>query len=365
LSLDPPPLRNNRSSGKPKKEAVKFRATVDKNTALTLYQREGGFYIIVKKDLVDYELGVNASEAPIINQFLKTPDPYESLMADPKIIEKEIEPIALAIQTVFGENKEISLTAVKLAIGSGENDNVTIDESDLYLHDVEPTLQGLLQFVNNNKDNVIGIVDRIFDHEKGNIILLDAKIRDPAPGISTIEIKLISSLQQRSIFMQKYMKYAGVQRYIDIKAENLTEELLLFLKEIEVDWETIFLRRDLALEEWIETECERNSINLKGYISAKYESLGFFDVNNIVRVVVKNQLNFKIADKMADILNHVKGQRSESVGSSPDADPLKKAEIIAAARLGCAYYGLKKEIELEKDISPVEVARFEEELVKI
>jgi hypothetical protein len=344
---------------------MKFRASVDKNTSLTLYQRDGGLILIVKKALLDYELGVSASEAPIMNQFLKTPEPYENLQADSKIIEKEIEPIALAIQTVFGESREINLSAVRLVIGSGENDNVTIDESDLLLYDVEPTLQGLLEFVSNHRESILGIGERIFDHEKGNIILLDSRIKDPAPGIASIELKLMSSLQQRSIYMQKHMKYAGVERFLVIRADAMTDPLLEFLKEIEIDWETIFLRREFALEEWTETECERNSTNLKSYIQAKYESLGFFDVNNIVRVAVKNQLNFKIADRMADILNQVKLQRAELTGHSSDMDPLKKGEIFAAAKLACAYFGIKKELELEKELTDIEVAKYMEELLKM
>jgi hypothetical protein len=365
MTFDPQYWRKKTTSKANKKDAIKFRANIDKNLALTMYQREGGIFLIIKKDLLDYELQVSASEAPIMNQYLKTPEPFESLMVDGKIIEQEIEPLNLAIQTSFGEHKEVTLQSVKLVIGSGENDNVTIDESDLSQLDVEPTLQGLISFVQNNKESVMGVADRIFDHEKGNIILLDARIKDPAPGISGIEIKLISSLQQRSIFMQKHMRYAGIEEYIVIKTENLTEDLLSFLKEIGIDWEMIFLRRDLAIEEWLETECERNSINLKGYLSSKYDGLGFFDVNNIVRIIVKNQLSFKIADKTADILNNVKKQRLELTGNNSDMDPLKKAEIVAGIRLACAYFGQKKDIELEKDISEVDVARFEEELVKL
>ncbi|TFH29640.1 MAG: hypothetical protein E4G98_03475, partial [Promethearchaeota archaeon] len=157
--------RINKRAGK--KESTKFHASLDKNTGLTYYKRDGGLYLIIKKDLTDYDLSINPSEAPIINQYLKNPDPFESLLADIKIIEKEIEPLNFAVQTTFGENKEISLVSVKIAVGSGENDYVTIDESDLYSLDVEPTMGGLLDFISAN-DSVIGLCDRIFDHERGN-----------------------------------------------------------------------------------------------------------------------------------------------------------------------------------------------------
>lgn len=347
-----------------KKDSIKFHASIDKNLSLSYYKREGGLYLIIKKDLSDYELSVNPSEAPIINQYLKNPDPFESMLADIKIIEKEMEPLNFAVQTTFGENKEISLISVKIAVGSSENDYVTIDEADLYSLDVEPTMGGLLDFISAN-DSVIGLCDRIFDHERGNIILLEAKIRDPSVGISTLEFKLMSSLQQRGLYMQKNMRYAGLQLYTIIKAESITDELLSFLKAIDIDWEIIFVRRDLSIDDWLEIECEKNSLNLKGFLSSKFESLGFFDVNNITRVAIINQLNYKIVIRMAELLDRVKNQRVELTGTSPDSEPLKKAEIIAAARLACAYYGLKKDVKMDKSIKIEEVLQFEAELIRL
>ncbi|QEE14338.1 hypothetical protein DSAG12_00151 [Promethearchaeum syntrophicum] len=352
---------NKRNS---KKDHTKFHATIDKDTALTLYRREGGLYLIVKKELGDYDLTVSPSEAPIINQYLKTPDPFESILADVKIIEKEIEPVNIAIQTSFGENKEINLLSIKLAIGSGENDYVTIEETDLIAMDVEPTMSGLLNFLNAN-ESVIGICDRVFDPERGNIILIDAKIKEPHPTISNIELKLMSSLQQRGLYMQKNMKYAGLQLYIIIKAESLNDPVLSFLKAMGIEWEVIFLRRDLSIEDWLEIECEKNSVNLKGYLGSKFNSLGFFDINNITRVAIVNQLTFKVVVRMAELLDRVKQHREELIGNQPDSEPLKKEEIIAAAKITCAYFGIKKQIKIEKGIDPVEVQNFENEMINI
>lgn len=351
---------NKRNS---KKGHTKFHASIDKNTALTLYRRDGGLYIVIKKELGDYDLVVSPSEAPVINQYLKTPDPFESILADIKIIET-IEPINIAIQTSFGENKEINLLSIKLAIGSGEHDYVTIEETDLIAMDVEPTMSGLLNFLDEN-DSVIGLCDRIFDPERGNIILIDAKIKEPHPTISNIEIKLMSSLQQRGLYMQKTMKYAGLQLYIIIKAESLNDEVLSFLKAIGIEWEIIFLRRDLSIEEWLEIECEKNSVNLKGYLGSKFASLGFFDINNITRVAIVNQLNFKVVVRMAELLDRVKQNREELVGNQPDSEPLKKEEIIAAAKITCAYFGIKKQIKIEKGIDPLMVKNYEIELINI
>ena len=166
--------------------------------------------------------------------------------------------------------------------------------------------------------------------------------------------------------MQKNMKYAGLQLYIIIKAETLNEEVLSFIKAIGIEWEVIFLRRDLSIEDWLEIECEKNSVNLKGYLGSKFASLGFFDINNITRVAIVNQLNFKVVVRMAELLNRVKQNREDIIGSQQvDSEPLKKAEIIAAARLSCAYFGLKTEIKMEKGVNPIEVQNFEAELIHI
>jgi hypothetical protein len=348
-----------------KKEGTKFRAQVDKNTSLTMFQREGGLFLIIKKDLTDYEINVTTSEAPIMNQYLKSPDPFESLIGDAKIIEKEIEPLNVAVQNTFGQAKEISLTSVRLAIGSNENDFITIDETDLKELDVEPTMQGLLNFVSSNRESIVGVCDRSFEPDKGNIIMLDAKLRDPSPGISSIEFRLLSSLQQRGMAMQKFMKYAILQRYVIIKAESINDIMLNFLREMDIDWETIFLRRELSMDSWLEIECERNQVNLKAFLNTKYEGLGFFDVNNIARIAINNQLSFKVVDRMADLLNQLKLQRIELTGGSIDSETIKKAEIYAAAKVSCAYFGVRKEIALEEDTSPIEVAMFEAELVKL
>ena len=353
---------NKRSN---KKESTKFHAVLDSEKTLTLYQRgDSGLYLIIKKDLINYDLSVGASEAPLINQFLKRPDPFESLLADINIVEKEIEPINLGLQTTFGEDKELSLISVKLAVGSSENDYVTIDESDLFTMDVEPTMSGLMDFIASH-ESVIGLCDRLFIHEKGNIIILEAKIKNPDASISSIELKILSNLQQRGLYLQKKMQYAGVQLYLIIKAEKLSDQLLSFLKAIDIDWEVMFLRRDLAIEDWLEVECEKSSVNLKGYLATKYDSLGFFDINNITRVAVVNQLNFKIVTRMAELLNKVKEQRYELDGISPDSEPLNKAEIIAAARLACAYFGVKKQIHVDKEINLTEIQAFEAELIRL
>ncbi|MCP4764153.1 MAG: hypothetical protein GY870_20440, partial [archaeon] len=87
--------------------------------------------------------------------------------------------------------------------------------------------------------------------------------------------------------------------------------MLELLKELEIDWELIFFRRRLAIHDWTEIECDRNPENLKKYLRTKYNNLNYFDLNNIIRIVVKNELPFIVADKMASLLFKMKAERTQ------------------------------------------------------
>jgi len=130
----------------------------------------------------------------------------------------------------------------------------------------------------------------------------------------------------------------------------------------------------------MEIECERNSENLKSFLRAKFETLNYFDVNNIIRLVVKNQLPFKVANKMASLLYKMKNERALRVQdknyqeSLYQEDPiqqdeysitLKKAEVAAAAKLACAYLGIQQKIKFDRDISTDDIIKYEAELMNM
>ncbi len=318
-------------------------------------------YIILKRDLLDYEFQVRASEAPLSNQILRVPDPFETSIAEITIFEKEIAPVKDAVTTVFGENTEIELQSVRLAIGSKMTDFITIDETDLTSLNVEPTLQGLADFIENNREGLIGFVDRKYEHERGNIIFLETQAKHLSENVKSLEIKVLTSLQQRGLFMQKDHQYFIPSVYVTIRATEVDEQIKEFLMQNNVDWEVIDARRDLSVSSWTEIECERSSKNLKGYIRANFPALGYIDINNIIKLVIKNQLNFKVAVTMTEFLDKFK--RETKKGDSFNI-PLTKAEIAAAAKLSGAYYGIKT-LEFDPDVSLAEIQHFEDELIKL
>ena len=355
---------------------------VDDNNSVSFYNKKKRSVCVIRRDLAKiYEIEVEASEAPVLNKILSDPEPYESSMADVKILENEIFPINDSFQKVFGADKEFKMNSIKLAIGSNYNDYVTIGENDLIRFDVKPTLTGLNRFIQENKESILGFLDCEYVSEEGNVFYLNCSKKNVSENIFSIKLLILASMQQRGFFLQQEHKYYGLQLYIVIESRTPNDNKLLeFLKELGFDWEVIFFRRKLAIHDWTEIECEKNSENLKSFLRAKFETLNYFDVNNILRLVVKNQLPFKVADKMASLLYNMKNERvsrSQDHGYQENAYQedqsqqdeysitLKKAEVAASAKLACAYLGIQKKINFDRDISVEEISKYENELTNM
>ncbi|MHA1885874.1 MAG: hypothetical protein ACW96S_12520, partial [Promethearchaeota archaeon] len=167
---------------------------------------------MIRRDLAkSYEIEVEASEAPILNKLLNDPEPYESSIADVKILEQEVFPINEAFQKVFGADKEFKLNGIKLAVGSNYSDYVTIGEADLVRYDVKPTLTGLNDFINENKESILGFLDCEYISEEGNVIYLNCSKKNVSENIYSIKLTILASMQQRGFFLQQEHKYYGLQ----------------------------------------------------------------------------------------------------------------------------------------------------------
>ena len=303
--------RRTRSDSSESKDSDGVRAVVNDSTSLSMYKKGEKSLCIIRKNLAkDYEIEVEASEAPLLNKFLNDPEPYESSMADIKIIEEEVVPINDALINVFGNDKDLNLYSVKIGIGGSKNDYVTINEKDLVKFDVKPTLSGLIDFIRENYESILGFLNREYNNEEGNVIYLNCGRKNISDNISSIKLKILASMQQRGYFLQQEHKYYGLQLYITIESKTADDDKIFeLLKELEIDWEMIFFRRRLAIHDWTQIECERNIDNLKNYLRSKYKNLNYFDVNNITRLVMKNQLPFTVADKMTSLLFKMKTER--------------------------------------------------------
>ena len=349
---------------------------------LSIYNKKNRSFYVIRKDLAkSYEIEVDASEAPVLNKMIDEPEPYEISISDIKILEEEIFPINDAFQKVFGSDKELKLNSIKLAIGGNFHDYVTIGQNDLIKFDVKPTLSGLRDFIKDNKEGILGFLDSEFISEEGNVIYLNCSKKNLSENVYSIKVLILASMQQRGFFLQQEHKYYGLQLYIIIESRKPNDDMIFeLLKELNIDWELIFFRRKLAIHDWMEIECERNSENLKSFLRAKFETLNYFDVNNIIRLVVKNQLPFKVANKMASLLYKMKNERvfriqdkkikeniyqEDQIQQDEYSITLKKAEIAAAAKLACAYLGIQKKIKFDRDISNDDIMKYEAELMNM
>ena len=347
-----------------------------------MYNKKNRSICVIRKDLAkSYEIEVDASEAPILNKMLNDPEPYESSMADIKILENEVFPINKAFKKIFGTDKELKLKSIKLAIGSNNNDYVTVAESDLIKFDVKPTLSGLRDFIRENSESILGFLDSEYISEEGNVIYLNCGKKNITDNIYSFKLLILASMQQRGFFLQQEHKYYGLQLYIIVESKKANDDKLLeLLKEMNINWELIFFRRKLAIYDWTEKECEQNSENLKSFLRAKFETLNYFDINNIIRVAAKNQLPFKVAEKMSSLLYKMKSERAyylqdrkfqenhfqeDQIQQDEYSITLKKAEIAAAAKIACAYLGIQKKIVFDSDISVTEIIKYQEELTNI
>jgi len=362
-----------------------FRAVIDGSTSLSMYNEKRRSVCVIRKNLAkDYEIEVDSSEAPVLNTLLESPQPFESSMANLNILEVEIFPLIDAFRNTFGEDKEMKLRSIKLAVGGSNNDYVTIREKDLIKFDVKPTLSGLRDFIKENNDSILGFLDSEYISEEGNVIYLKCEKRDVTDNIYSVKFVILASMQQRGFFLQQEHKYYGLQLFIIIESKKSNDDKVLeFVKELGIDWELIFFRRRLAIHDWTEIECQINSDNLKSFLRVKYDTLNYFDINNIIRIIDKNKLPFNVADKMGSLLFKMKSERSlqlqdkgnyENVryddsmnsGSVQSIDEysltLKKAEIAAAAKIACAYLGIQIQITVDRDISDAEMLKYQDEL---
>ena len=377
--------RKLKSKGSEDTFTEEFRAVIDNSTSLSMYNEKRRSVCVIRKNLAkDYEIEVDSSEAPVLNKFLEKPQPFESSMANLNILEEEIFPLIDAFKNTFGAEKELKLRSIKLAVGGSNADYVTIREKDLIKYDVKPTLSGLRDFIKENKDSILGFLDSEYIVEEGNVIYLKCEKRDVSDNIYSVKIVILASMQQRGYFLQQEHKYYGLQLFIIIESKIPNDDKLLgFMKELGIDWELIFFRRRLAIHDWTEIECQADSDNLKSFLRVRYDTLNYFDINNIIRLIDKNSLPFNVADKMGSLLFKMKSERSIQLKDKKNYDnigydetinngtlhsideyslTLKKAEIAAAAKIACAYLGVHTQIKVDRDISDAEIIKYQEEL---
>ncbi|MHA1267224.1 MAG: hypothetical protein ACTSRS_18450 [Candidatus Helarchaeota archaeon] len=321
-------------------KSKEFRAVVNENTSLVIVEKQNQFQVIIKKELLDYEIEVTASEAPIKN-FIAGGEvlPYEYVVAETEILEKEIFKFNEKIQKLFGKKYDLKLNAIRLCIGTEDN-YVTIDEGALREVDIMPTIRGLQNFIKKNRKSVIGFTIRRYDTKKGNLIFCEGELNHPIFDLQSIKLKIIANLSQRGLYMQKHHTAYGLHVYYILRIRKFSDLIIQLFNEIDIPIEMIYLKRKSSIQNWRAIECELNEKNLKNYLQFNFTDLSHTDVEHIVAIVRENKFNFEIANMMADLLNKMKGDRVEI---HDGLFSLEREDIAAAAKVVVNYFGFNEQ----------------------
>lgn len=321
----------------------KFRVSVGKNVTLSYLNRENGIYLIIKKDLSDIKSEIYPSEAPILNSFMKIPEPFEFITVDKDVIKKEIEPINTALKIAFGDIREFQIDTIQLVVGSGDDNYFTINQEDLDKYNIIPTISGVITYTDNHNETIVGIANSRFEPEKGNIIFFDALCREPQVDVASVNLKILSSVQQRGLSMQKKQSLNIIDLYLTIKTRIINEPLLDFLRQLDIDLDVVQMLRSLTLDSWIEHEAEQNESNLKGFLVKNYPELSFAEVRMIVDLRNDNNFEFQTVLKIAELLSALREER-RLVSNKYEEYPFTKEEIVTAAKTALAYFRIRKEV---------------------
>ena len=322
-------------------KTTEFRAVLNNITSLYIVEKREKIQVIVKKELLDYNMDMIASEAPIKN-YLTGGDilPFEYVVAERAILEQEIFNVSDIIGNIFGKEFDLRLRSIRLCIGTDEDDYLTIDESDLRDVNVNPTINGLKNFIQTNKKSVFGFTIRHYDSKKGNLIFCECELNRRLFEINSLRIQILANLSQRGLYMQKHHQGYGLQVYYILEINEFSDKIIQFFNELKIPIEMIYLKRKSSIQNWRAIECELDEQNLKNYLQSQYTYLDHHDVKHIIKTVSDNKFSFDLANMMADLLNRLKHDRVEI---EDGLYSLEQEDIAAAAKLVVNYFGYNEQ----------------------
>jgi len=336
-----------------------FYVSIDNYTSLAVIKEDSHIIFILKRDLVEYNIHVQASEAPISNVLSSEQEPWETIIAHAEILEKEVFPLVEILGEIFGNKKKLRLNLVRLCVGSSFTDYVTIDESDLTRQGVDPSLEGLKTFYQANKDLVVGFMVRKYDPRQGNLTFLECNARYPAKEIYSLKLTILTNIAQRGTYTIKYQKPFGLQKYIIIDAKGITDKIIRLLSRLGVNWSTIILRRSHGIKDWTKAEVQRDKSKLRNFLRVKYTQLTSEDIERIIEAAEEHGLTFEGTVLTAEILARQKSTKIH-LDEREDFYPTK-LDITAAVSLAADLCGIQR--APEEKIDP-EVERRKKEFIK-
>nr|MDO8097911.1 hypothetical protein [Candidatus Njordarchaeota archaeon] len=342
-----------------------FRAVVNDTTSFIAAHRARDIVYTVKKELTKYKIHVTASEAPVIN-FMPgvEPQPWEQVVASPEIF-SEIFSVDYALRSVLGKDYGLNIDSVRLCYGRGFADYITLDEKDLRELGINPTVRGLEEFVGSHRDSVVGFTVRNYDMKEANLVFFEASLNRSLSDIRSVRTRVLTSMSQKSIYaMEQHISY-GLQQYILITVNELSDTVVKLLQAMGIDFTSIYRRKLFSINEWGRVECELNEQNMMGYIRTFYSMLTSEEIFQLISVAKDSNLSFDVICTMAKLLNEVKKERLRNPSVS---GKLGTADFVVAAKVAASESGIKmsnEDIAKNLGVPHEELERIEEELRRV
>jgi hypothetical protein len=315
-----------------------FRAVVNDTTSLIASHRARDIAYTVKKELTKYKIHVTASEAPVVN-FMPgvEPQPWEQVVASPEIF-SEIFQVDYALRNSLGKDYGLNVDSVRLCYGRGQGDYVTLDEKDLKELGISPTVRGLEEFAGAHKDSLVGFTVRNYDMKEANLVFFEASLNRSLSDVRSVKTKILASMSQKSIYaMEQHISY-GLQQYILIIVNELSDTVMKLLQALGIDFASIYRRKLFSINEWGRVECELNEQNMMGYLRTFYAMLTNEEIFQLISVAKDSKLNFQIICTMAKLLNEVKKERLRNPSVS---GKLRTADFVVAAKIAASESGIE------------------------
>jgi hypothetical protein len=314
-----------------------FRAVINETTSLIASHRARDIMYTVKKELTKYKIHVTASEAPVVN-FMPgiEPQPWEQVVASPDIF-SEVFQIDYALKSALGKDYGLNIDSVRLCYGRGLNDYVTLDEKDLRELGISPTVHGLEEFVSAHKDSLVGFTVRNYDMKEANLVFFEASLNRSLSDVRSVRAKILASMSQKSIYAMEQHTAYGLQHYILVTVNELTDTVVKLLQSMGIDFQSVYRRKLFSINEWGRVECELNEQNMMGYIRTFYSMLTSEEIFQLISVAKESNFNFNIICTMAKLLNELKKERLRNPSVS---GKLTTADFVVAAKIAASESGV-------------------------
>jgi hypothetical protein len=201
--------------------------------------------------------------------------------------------------------------------------------------------------------------------KEANLVFFEASLNRSLSDVRSVRAKILASMSQKSIYaMEQHIAY-GLQNYILVTVNEVSDTVVKLLQSMSIDFPSIYRRKLFSINEWGRVECELNEQNMMGYIRTFYSMLTSEEIFQLISVAKDSNLNFNIICTMAKLLNELKKERLRNPSVS---GKLTTADFVVAAKIAASESGVEmpsENIIKNLGVPHEELERIEEELRRV